>query len=146
MSQSAFSKPKPLSGGHNCPIEILSGAQKQRQLIQDFCPFPESIEWELGQQYFREQGSSAFIKDSFPVPFVVNNDGNLSLNAANVFFASLLEADETGTLDPEIRVLELGIGGEPIWSREELGRGILDKVRTRLARHLASSPPGSPAT
>ncbi len=90
--------------------EILATAQAGRTLIQDFCPLPESIEWQLGQNYLRERGNRAFINDPEPVPFVVNNDGSLSANAAAVCFASLLAADQAGTLEPEIFVLELGIG------------------------------------
>jgi tetratricopeptide (TPR) repeat protein len=44
------------------------------------------------------------------VPFIVNNDGALSRNAADVFFASLVAADKLGQLDGDIVVLELGIG------------------------------------
>ena len=44
------------------------------------------------------------------MPFVINNDGALSRNAAEVFFASLVEAEKAAPLEPEIFVLELGIG------------------------------------
>ena len=46
--------------------------------LQDYRPLAESLEWELGQEYLRRRGSLAFIGDHEPVPFVVNNDGNLS--------------------------------------------------------------------
>src|SRR5579862_9229716 len=90
--------------------EILATAQSGRTLIQDFCPLPDSIEWQLGQNYLRERGNRAFINDPEPVPFVVNNDGSLSANAAAVCFAAILAADKAGTLEPQIFVLELGIG------------------------------------
>jgi tetratricopeptide (TPR) repeat protein len=90
--------------------QVLSHAQSGREVIQEFVPLAESLEWELGQQYLRERGSKAFISDASPVPFVINNDGTLSRNAAEVFFASLLEAEKAGMLEPEIFVLELGIG------------------------------------
>jgi tetratricopeptide (TPR) repeat protein len=90
--------------------QVLAHAQAGREVIQDFCPLAESLEWELGQEYLRERGNKAFISDASPVPFVINNDGTLSRNAADVFFASLLAADEEGTLEPDIFVLELGIG------------------------------------
>lgn len=32
------------------------------------------------------------------MPFVVNNDGNLSIRVAEVVFTSLVEADKAGTL------------------------------------------------
>ena len=89
---------------------VLAHSQSSRDLVQDFVPLAESLEWELGQQYLRERGNKAFISDASPVPFVINNDGTLSRNAAEVFFASLLEAEKAGTLEPDIFVLELGIG------------------------------------
>jgi tetratricopeptide (TPR) repeat protein len=90
--------------------QVLINAHASREVIQDFVPLAESLEWDLGQQYLRERGSKAFISDAFPVPFVINNDGTLSRNAAEVFFASLVEAEKTGELEPDIYVLELGIG------------------------------------
>ncbi len=92
------------------PESVLSKSQANREVIQDFIPLAESLEWELGQQYLRERGNKAFISDSSPVPFVINNDGTLSRNAAEVFFTSLGEAEKTSPLEPEIFVLELGIG------------------------------------
>ncbi len=92
------------------PAEILAGAQAARFVVQDFCPLAESIEWELGQRYWQQRGNKAFIGDVMPVPFTINNDGNLSANAAEVFFASLDAADAEGHLEPRIFVLELGIG------------------------------------
>ena len=57
---------------------ILGRAQSSREIIQDFVPLAESLEWELGQEYLRGRGNKAFISDAAPVPFVVNNDGSLS--------------------------------------------------------------------
>ena len=101
--------------------QVLTQAQSSREVIQDFVPLAQSLERDLGQQYLRQRGNKAFISDSSPVPFVINNDGTLSRHAAEVFVASLLEADKK---DPhpqplsqgargergEIHVLELGIG------------------------------------
>lgn len=90
---------------------VLAHAQSGREVVQDFCPLADSLEWQLGQQYLRDRGNKAFISDASPVPFVVNNDGTLSRNAAEVFFGSLQAAEEAGTLtEPDIFVLELGIG------------------------------------
>ena len=90
--------------------QVLAHAQAGREVVQDFCPLADSLEWELGQQYLKERGNKAFISDASPVPFVVNNDGTLSRNAAEVFFTSLVEAQKAGTLEEDIFVLELGIG------------------------------------
>ena len=92
------------------PEAILAKSQSNRDVIQDFVPLAESLEWELGQQYLRERGNKAFISDVSPVPFVINNDGTLSRNAAEVFYASLVEAEKSAPLEDEIFVLELGIG------------------------------------
>jgi hypothetical protein len=91
--------------------EVLTHAQSGRKVIKDFCPLAESLEWELGQQYLRDRGNKSFISDASPVPFVIN-DGTLSHNAAQIFFASLTAAEAKGQLtrDEDIFVLELGIG------------------------------------
>jgi tetratricopeptide (TPR) repeat protein len=70
----------------------------------------DSLEWELGQRYLQERGNKAFINDPEPVPYTINNDGQLSGQAAEVFFASLVAAEQAGPLEPDLFVLELGIG------------------------------------
>ena len=94
----------------NTAESILTEAQEQRFIIEDFRPLAESLEWDLGQRYLRERGSKAFLSDTSPVPFVINNDGVLSRQAAELLFTSLVEAEKTGPLEPRIFVLELGIG------------------------------------
>jgi hypothetical protein len=90
---------------------ILSQSQSSREVIQDFVPLADSLEWDLGQQYLRQRGNKAFISDSSPVPYVVNNDGTLARHAAEVFVASLLEADKhPDGARGALYVLELGIG------------------------------------
>src|SRR5947209_477453 len=90
--------------------DILARSQAGREVVQDFVPLADSLEWRLGQEYLRQRGNKAFLSDAHPVPFVVNNDGSLSHNAAEVFFASLAAADKEGALEPDLFVLELGIG------------------------------------
>jgi len=92
--------------------QILSRTQSGREMVQDFVPLAESLEWELGQQYLKERGSAAFTADANPVPYVVNNSGELSSNAAEVLFESLERSavsDQWSEKD-DIYVLELGIG------------------------------------
>jgi hypothetical protein len=79
-------------------------------VIQEFVPLAASLEWAIGQEYLRQRGNKAFLSDTSPVPFVVNNDGTLSRNAAEVFFAALQAAENDGRLDDDIVVLKLGIG------------------------------------
>src|SRR5271170_3465668 len=76
---------------------ILANAQSGRAVIQDFVPLADSLEWVLGQEYLRQRGNKAFLSDASPVPFVINNDGALSRNAAEVFFASLVVAEKAAT-------------------------------------------------
>ena len=90
--------------------QVLAHAQSSREFIQEYTPLAESLEWELGQQYFRERGNKAFISDTIPVPFLINNDGTLSRNAAEVFYTSCVEAEKVGDLEPDLYVLEIGIG------------------------------------
>ena len=66
--------------------QILTQAQSSRELIQDFVPLAESLEWDLGQEYLRQRGNKAFISDASPVPFVINNDGSLSRQCRRSFF------------------------------------------------------------
>ena len=75
------------------PAGILAHAQASREVIQDFVPLSESLEWRLGQEYLRQRGNKAFLSDAHPVPFVINNDGALSHAAADVCFASLVAAE-----------------------------------------------------
>src|SRR5271169_4837982 len=84
---------------------VLAHAQAGREVVQDFVALADSLEWNLGQEYLRQRGNKAFLSDAAPVPFVVNNDGMLSRNAAEVFFTSLREAEERGVLEDEIVVL-----------------------------------------
>jgi tetratricopeptide (TPR) repeat protein len=90
--------------------DVLARAQAGRAVIQDFVPLADSLEWQLGQQYLLQRGHAAFLADSRPVPFLINNDGSLSQNAAEVFFTALAEAEQQAPLPPELFVLELGVG------------------------------------
>jgi tetratricopeptide (TPR) repeat protein len=111
------------------PAQVLTRSQASRELVQDFVPLADSLEWQLGQEYFRQRGNKAFLSDTHPVPFVINNDGTLSANAAEVFFASLLAAEKAGPLPAELFVLELGIGVGLF------ARFFLDAFRDLCARH-----------
>ncbi len=90
--------------------DILREAQEGRFVIEDFVPLTDSLEFDLGQQYWRERGSKAFTSDATPVPYTINNDGALSRRTAEVFFVSLVESEQRGPLEPTLYVLELGIG------------------------------------
>jgi hypothetical protein len=78
--------------------QVLAHAQAGREVVQDSVSLDASLEWNLGQEYLRQRGNKASLSDAAPVPFVVNNDGTLSNNAAEVFFASLRDAEDRGVL------------------------------------------------
>jgi len=90
--------------------DILARTQKNRVVIQDFRPLPDSLEWKVGQHYYQERGNKGFITDASPIPFLVNNDGDLSSKAADLVLASLKASEHEGKLEERIFVLELGIG------------------------------------
>jgi Tfp pilus assembly protein PilF len=106
--------------------QVLANAQSGREVVQDFCPLAESLEMELGKEYLFQRGNKAFISDApTSVPYIINNDGNLSRNAAEVLFASLEQSGQCAVVSgqensgqcavvsgqkEEIIVLELGIG------------------------------------
>jgi hypothetical protein len=85
---------------------ILAKAQSNRAIIQDFVPLAASLEWNLGQEYLRQRGNKAFLSDAIPVPFVINNDGTLSRNAAEVLFANLEDAEQRAPLADELFAAE----------------------------------------
>ena len=107
MSQSSAAASQTISGSL---WEILDRATEKLCVLQEFCPLADSLEWQLGQRYLHQRGSKAFTTDASPVPFVVNNDGSLSRLTAEVFFSNLSAAEQASCVEPEICVLELGIG------------------------------------
>ncbi len=109
--------------------DILAHSQASREVVQDFVPLADSLEWRLGQEYLRQRGNKAFLADAHPVPFVVNNDGALSHHAAHVLFAALAAADQEGALEADLFVLELGIGVGLF------ARYFLDAFQALCARH-----------
>src|ERR1700722_13211058 len=92
-----------------CVIDPLNSAQSNRQVLQDFTPLSDSLEWTLGSRYFACRGSNAFLSERIPVPYVINNTGALSRRAADGLFAALC-ASGNETSKGNFFVLELGIG------------------------------------
>jgi hypothetical protein len=86
----------------NLTDKILAYNQSSREIIQEFIPLAQSLEWDLGQEYLRKRGNKAFTSDASPIPFVINNDGTLSRHAAEVFFSSLVESEKVRALPMEI--------------------------------------------
>lgn len=86
------------------PQDVLSGVRVASQLLQDFRPITESIEWELGHLHWAQAGLLTFAENE--VPYVVNNSGRLSEDAAALLFHHCADTAPQGA----IAVLELGAG------------------------------------
>jgi tetratricopeptide (TPR) repeat protein len=87
------------------PSEVLAGVRVQPTVIDDLRPLTDSLEWRLAAAYWNRAGVEAFIAGD--VPYVVNNSGRLSENAAVLLYASLCDAP---VARGPIAVLELGAG------------------------------------
>src|SRR5262249_31768433 len=92
------------------PEAIIADSQEARVVLEEFRPLAESLEWIVGQRHFWQQGSAVFTSDAVQVPYVVNNDGTLAKRAAELLFRNLAVAEEMGTLEANVFVVELGIG------------------------------------
>ena len=94
-----------VADGPAAATETLKRVTVWNRLLQDYLPVAQSLEWQLARLYWNHDGVFPFADGS--VPYLVNNDGRLSADAAAVLFANCVEADpENGP----IRVLELGAG------------------------------------
>jgi hypothetical protein len=105
------------------PSESLSRATPCRQLIQDYRPIAESLEWRLAELHWVKEGVTPFVESG--VPYVVNNTGTLSSDVAAVVFASCAEAPP----DNDLQVVELGAG------TGLFARYFLDEFRRLCERH-----------
>ncbi|MGH8597335.1 MAG: SAM-dependent methyltransferase, partial [Gammaproteobacteria bacterium] len=85
--------------------DTLRDVSVQTQVIQEFQPLVTSLEWELSDLFWATEGARPFATNR--VPFIVNNSGRLSENAAACLYSNCLEAD---SLEDRIAVLELGAG------------------------------------
>jgi len=74
-------------------------------MLQDFCPLANSLQWQLATAYWDQQGLQPFVTGQ--VPYVINNNGWASEQAAQVLFAN---CSETIGLPNRIALLELGAG------------------------------------
>lgn len=91
--------------GSRSPEESIRSVVVNGWIIQEFRPIVQSLEWQLSDLYWGNDGAAPFVRSQ--VPFIINNSGRLSEDAAVLLFANCLE--KSGGTDP-IRVLELGAG------------------------------------
>jgi len=93
-----------ISGVLQNPEEALRHVKVEREILEDFRPISESLEWRLSDLYWRTAGVLPFATNE--VPFVITNSGRLSESAAAVLFANCLDAPP----GQKLVVLELGAG------------------------------------
>ncbi|MGD0015791.1 MAG: SAM-dependent methyltransferase, partial [Bryobacteraceae bacterium] len=94
-----------LAGEAVTPAESLRRACVWRQLVEEYQPLAKSLEWQLAGLHWTREGVFPFIDNN--VPYLVNNNGRISADAAALLFASCLES---GARCERIAVLELGAG------------------------------------
>lgn len=86
--------------------EVLDKVTVPSQVVEEFRPLAECLEWRLSSLHWDTAGVLPFVDSE--VPFLINNTGRLSENAAALLFANCLDAGDT--LEDEIRVVEFGAG------------------------------------
>ena len=94
-----------LAGDSATPAEALGRARVWRQLVEDYQPLAKSLEWQLADLHWTREGVLPFIDSS--VPYIVNNNGRISADAAALLLASCVESKSGGE---RLAVLELGAG------------------------------------
>jgi hypothetical protein len=104
-----------------------------RQLVEEYEPLAKSLEWQLAGLHWTREGVLPFIDRH--VPYLVNNNGRVSADAAALLFASCLES---GARRERISVLELGAG------TGLFARYFLDEFRLLCEREFETSTSGWP--
>lgn len=92
------------NGGSSDPKASIANVTVAPDIVEDFRPLAASLEWRISEHYWCTAGVLPFAENE--VPFVVNNSGRLSENAATVLFAACEESKP----EADICVLELGAG------------------------------------
>lgn len=87
-------------------LDALGSVATEPTEIEGFRPLGENLEWRLADAYWDRAGVFPFVRND--VPYLVNNTGRLSGNAAALVFAALNEIRDS--LPARIVVLELGAG------------------------------------
>jgi tetratricopeptide (TPR) repeat protein len=75
------------------------------RILDEFRPLGASLEWKLSQAHWEGAGLLPFVDNE--VPFLINNNGRLSADAAMLFYTHCLEMEP---LPPSILILEIGAG------------------------------------
>jgi tetratricopeptide (TPR) repeat protein len=92
--------------GGKSALEALRSVATDPTEIEDFRPLGQCLEWRLADAYWDRAGIIPFVRND--VPYLVNNTGRLSENAAALVFAALNEVRPS--LPGRLVLLELGAG------------------------------------
>jgi len=82
----------------------LTAVNFESHIIQDYVRLSDSLEWDLSQLHWDNEGLLPFVENN--VPFIINNSGRLSAQTALVLFSYCEEVKSRS----EITLLELGSG------------------------------------
>jgi tetratricopeptide (TPR) repeat protein len=88
------------------PLHALQHVTTEPTEVEDFRPLSECLEWRLADIYWDGSGVIPFVRND--VPYLVNNTGRLSENAAALVFAAFNEL--RSSLPERLTILELGAG------------------------------------
>ena len=97
---------KLVGPGDKSARDALGAVATEPTEIEDFRPLGQCLEWRLADAYWDRAGIIPFVRND--VPYLVNNTGRLSENAAALVFAALTEMGSG--LPERIVVFELGAG------------------------------------
>lgn len=118
LFQGGLNRREPLAAA-----EVIARVVTGDLELEGYRPLPLNFEWRLSALHWIRTGVTPFITND--VPYLVNNNGRASADAAAVLFANCLEAPSAGP----IRVLELGAGSALF------ARYFLDEFRALCQRH-----------
>ena len=92
--------------GGKSALDALRTVATEPTEIEDFRPLGQCLEWRLADAYWDRAGVIPFVRND--VPYLVNNTGRLSENAAALVHAAFSE--DRSTLPDRLVILELGAG------------------------------------
>ena len=87
-------------------VDALNKVSISAPVIEEYCPLARCLETRIAEAHWETAGVLPFVDSE--VPYLINNSGRLSENAAAVFFANCLT--HAATLPRQIVVLECGAG------------------------------------
>jgi tetratricopeptide (TPR) repeat protein len=87
-------------------VDALNKVSVSAPVIEEYCPLARCLEARIAEAHWETSGVLPFVDSE--VPYLINNSGRLSENAAAVFYAHCLS--HAAALPQQIVVLECGAG------------------------------------